>query len=436
MELPSERNDASGLEEAVRLYELALHEALPSEPGCASGPVPGADEAKVRDMLVARDRVAHALKTDPVIDSETLCRITGLDRRLKSDLKTLVAMAPDTSFVNWREVVQPAASSWWWFLDERAAASEPRPINVSAVLAVLFLFITVCLIVDLTSQVFGNRWDFTAVFATVSPIVFALLGISTFTELGRQWIERIRFRTGFKLASVNAWRAALMLGLLAVAVLLKLTVPPVVAIVYNNRGFTFQQGGLHQRAIENFQQAILLNSTYVEPHYNLALAYEAAGQYDKALEEYQRVLTLNDRYYRAYNNLARLYILQRKDYAGALNQLNRALKLDPQEPEVKYSLYKNRGWANFEMQAYAQAESDLKVAIGLVPDPAKADFGAAAHCLLAMVRKGQKSPDRDSILKECEACVAYASSQTGRAEEVEATWLNSAHDCLREAEQK
>ena len=192
---------------------------------------------------------------------------------------------------------------------------------------------------------------------------------------------------------------------------------PSIARSYNNRGFQLQQRGQINAAIEAYRLALRLNPGYPDAHYNLADAYEEIPDYDKALEEYQRAINADFQFYQAYNNLSRLYILRRRDYGAALRLLDRALNLKPQEPSVLYSLYKNYGWANFELHHLGQAEQNLRLAVALNSER------GAAHCLLAKVLDAQ---ERAAVaLAEWEACVAYSSQ-----EEVEPEWRNEAQERL------
>jgi DNA-binding winged helix-turn-helix (wHTH) protein/Flp pilus assembly protein TadD len=193
---------------------------------------------------------------------------------------------------------------------------------------------------------------------------------------------------------------------------------PSVARFYNNRGVQLQQQGQFLEAIQDYQRALSLRSSYAEAHYNLADVYEQIPNYEKALEEYQRAIDVDSAFYPAYNNLSRLYILRRRDYGAALRLLDRALSLGPNEPSVQYSLHKNYGWANLELHNLGQAEQNLRFAVGLN------EGRGAAHCLLAKVLDAQgKANDARS---EWESCVAYSASQ----EEVETEWRNEAQERL------
>lgn len=186
----------------------------------------------------------------------------------------------------------------------------------------------------------------------------------------------------------------------------------------NNHGANLQQQGKLAQAIHYYSWAIRLHPDYPEAHYNLAYSYEELSQYDRAMTHYERSVELDDKFYEAYNNLARLYILRRKDSTAALALLDRALSSNPQDQSVQYSLYKNRGWANFQLQYFGQAERDLKMALAL------ADKRAAAHCLMAQVLEAQQK--QSAAIPEWEMCIAYAPGEPG----MEPEWLHLAQERL------
>jgi DNA-binding winged helix-turn-helix (wHTH) protein/Tfp pilus assembly protein PilF len=213
------------------------------------------------------------------------------------------------------------------------------------------------------------------------------------------------------------WLIASLIMLAALGLCLFLT-RPIIARFYNNRGVQFQQNGQLKMAIEAYEQALSLNPGYAAAHYNLADAYEEIPDYDRALQEYGKAIDADLTFYPAYNNLSRLYILQRRDYGAALRLLDRAVSLTPKEPSVRYSLYKNYGWATLELHQLRQAEQNLKSAEAL--DPGR----GAAHCLLAKVLDAQGRP-KDAVA-EWESCAADSNQP-----EVEPEWRNDAQERLR-----
>jgi len=229
------------------------------------------------------------------------------------------------------------------------------------------------------------------------------------------WIRKV-------LVVHSGWVIALAVTALILLIAL-VTVLPSIARYYNNRGVRLQQSGDLQGAIESYKRALLFRPNYAEAHYNLADVFEELPAYDKALEEYQKAIEADPKFYEAYNNLARLYIKRRKEPEAALELLERALNLNPQEPSVQYSLYKNYGWANFELHLWGQAETRLRRAIAL--DPSR----GAAHCLLAKVLDVQGSTK--AAPKEWESCAAYSGQQ-----EVEPEWHAEAEERLNKEAQK
>ena len=161
-----------------------------------------------------------------------------------------------------------------------------------------------------------------------------------------------------------------------------------------------------------------LRSDYAEAHYNLADVYEEIPDYAKALEEYQRAIDTDPTLYAAYNNLSRLYILRLKDPGAAERLLDRALSLDPPERAVQYTLYKNYGWANLELQQFGTAEQHLRKAVSLDMER------GSAHCLLAKALDAEGK--MNEAVGEWESCVAFASQP-----EVEPEWRNEAQERLK-----
>ena len=65
------------------------------------------------------------------------------------------------------------------------------------------------------------------------------------------------------------------------------------AIAYNNRGNAYTAKSDYDRAIQDFDQSIKLNPTYIKPLNNRGLAYLRKGDYDLAIESFDEAITLN-----------------------------------------------------------------------------------------------------------------------------------------------
>jgi tetratricopeptide (TPR) repeat protein len=404
----------AGIGEAIEVYQEAI-ESL-------SAPQAHDVHGRVLRVLVARDELAHCLSKTRSHAPEALKRITNLDQHLKERARTIDTRVGRSTLVSWRETVQPATGSWWWYLDERAAAAEPKH-PFWAILAGFFITMSLSLTGAIAQRFLSVGADFLGVFSTLMQALLALLAGSAFIEVGRHGLERVLTRLGIGRAFQHRWRAGLALAVLLIILALRLSLPAF-ARYYNDHGVRLQRDRQVSSAIEQFQRALSLYPDYAEAHYNLATAYEDVLEQDKALGEYQRAIEADDQFSNAYNNLARLYILRRNDPGSALTLLDTALERGPgrnqaQQPGVRYSLLKNRGWAYLSLKYYSLAAGDLREALRLRSD------GAAAHCLLAQVLEAQG--DLKAALPEWEAGLRYANSDF-----VEASWLALARERMNQ----
>ena len=116
--------------------------------------------------------------------------------------------------------------------------------------------------------------------------------------------------------------------------------------------------------------------------------YEEWQDLEKAKKEYKIAVAGN--LPSAYNNLGRLYILDQK-YPQAAFLLTKGIVLANNKkinPGVRYSLFKNLGWASLKQGRYQEAQQTLQAAIGISNNPKVAQYipnPASAHCLLAQV---------------------------------------------------
>jgi serine/threonine protein kinase/Tfp pilus assembly protein PilF len=300
-------------------------------------------------------------------------------------------------------------------------SAAPNPLWL--ILSILFLALTVGLAAVIARRYLGGAPDVTSISITLLLGLLCLSVASAFTGNGQQWVEHRLFRFGLKFTFQGKWQMVFTLAgaLMTSAFYFSL---PTIARAYNERAVEFQQAGDLSTALKSYERAVNLNPSYAVAHYNLASAYEDVEAFDEALAEYQTALRADPKFYFAHNNLARLYLLRRKDHASALNILNAALDLKPKETQVKYSLYKNRGWAHLGLGYYDLAVVDLRESLNWRQD------GAAAHCLLAQALEAQGK--EATAGPEWEACLGYAAGEA----DVEARWLSLARKRLEQGEKK
>ncbi len=311
------------LEEAIESYKKAIENLDFVE----------ADDyqSRVLNILTARDNVAQILNEirSLPINSNEFSHLGKLDQLLKNKAKEIIGNIGRTTFVNFQKTILPPVNSWWWFLDEL----QFNPIWT--ILAGIFITLSLTFTVEISGRFLGTGPNFIGVFSTVSQVFLTLLASSTFTKIGREWIEKILFNVGFAWKFREKSKAGFSLGVLIIVLALRFSLPSI-AIYYNNWGLEFQKDRDLANAISHYQRAISLNPDYAEAHYSLGNAYEDLFDYERALSEYRVAVSIDDKFYDAYNNLARLYILHKKDYARALKIINKALELEPNEKSVLY----------------------------------------------------------------------------------------------------
>ena len=68
---------------------------------------------------------------------------------------------------------------------------------------------------------------------------------------------------------------------------------PQYALAHNNRGISYQNLGQHQRAIEDYHEAIRLDPQYALAYYNRGNAYSVLGQFQRAIEDHDEAIGLD-----------------------------------------------------------------------------------------------------------------------------------------------
>src|ERR1051325_5788783 len=74
------------------------------------------------------------------------------------------------------------------------------------------------------------------------------------------------------------------------------------ANLYNNRGVEYKNTGDPDRAIADYDEAILLNADDADPYYNRAAAWEAKGLLDLAIADYDESIRLDPKKAGAYDS--------------------------------------------------------------------------------------------------------------------------------------
>lgn len=100
---------------------------------------------------------------------------------------------------------------------------------------------------------------------------------------------------------------------------------------HNNLGDLYGRRGDLNRAIEEFQTAIILLPDYADAYHNLANTYVQIGKIDLAIENYKKAIHYNPQLWQSYLNLASLYFDLEK-YDDSVAAVQESIKINPQNP--------------------------------------------------------------------------------------------------------
>ena len=87
-----------------------------------------------------------------------------------------------------------------------------------------------------------------------------------------------------------------------------------------------------QSALTHAERAVILDDQDPLCHYALGRAYAFSRQPEKSEQELKRAISLNPSYAHAYHGLAQAYIMSNGDAERALELLNDAIRLSPNDP--------------------------------------------------------------------------------------------------------
>jgi lipoprotein NlpI len=143
--------------------------------------------------------------------------------------------------------------------------------------------------------------------------------------------------------------------------------PPKTSRDFYNRGLSYRRTGEHDRAIDDFEEAIRLNPTYADSFNARGLSYANKKDYDRAIQDYNEALRLNPTHVFAFNNRGNAY-LDKKQPDLAIADYDRAIAYDS-----NYSTaYFNRARAYSAKKDDERALQEYDMAIRINPKYATA----------------------------------------------------------------
>lgn len=178
---------------------------------------------------------------------------------------------------------------------------------------------------------------------------------------------------------------------------------------FYKRGQDRAKVGDRQGALENFNQAIRLNSRDAEAHYKRGNVYYDLGDLQTAIADYTQAIGIDPKYVDAYYNrgLARLDAGEQR---AAIEDFNQTIRLNPTEADAYYQ----RGLAYFNFNDYQTAIDDYSAAIRLDATNAKAYYARGLAKSAADDKQGALEDYTFAIARDPNNAEAYYSRGRSR----------------------
>ena len=131
--------------------------------------------------------------------------------------------------------------------------------------------------------------------------------------------------------------------------------------LHEQLGITYYLSENYDSARTELNTALRIDSTLMRPRHFLAFVYDQLGMRDSAEVVYKQLLKAAPEEPLYLNNLAYLYAQQGKNLKEALEMVDAALSLEPQNA----SYLDTKGWIHFQLGEYRQAKRYIEDALSL-----------------------------------------------------------------------
>ncbi len=144
---------------------------------------------------------------------------------------------------------------------------------------------------------------------------------------------------------------------------------PVDARMYYQIGNDYYEQGDYEKAIKNYNMAILLNPIFSEAYFNRALSYYQLKNFERSISDYTKSADFDPNNPIIYNNRGDAYY-RKQDFQSAVKDYDKAISLNANYLKAFY----NRGLSYASLEEYDKAVIDFTKVIDL-----KSDFTEAWH---------------------------------------------------------
>ena len=112
--------------------------------------------------------------------------------------------------------------------------------------------------------------------------------------------------------------------------------PKRLATAFNNRGVAYKVKGEYDRALEDYDRAILLNPSFANAYNNRGVIYRLKGEYDRAIKDYDEAIWLDSNVPASFYNRGIAYS-ETQDYDNALGDFDVVLRFNPKNALALYA---------------------------------------------------------------------------------------------------
>jgi len=142
--------------------------------------------------------------------------------------------------------------------------------------------------------------------------------------------------------------------------------PKRLATAFNNRGVAHKFKGEYDRALEDYDQAILLNPSFASAYNNRGVIYRLKGEYDRAITDYDQAIWLDSNIPATFYNRAIAYS-EKEDYDRAVGDFDVVLRFNPKNALALYG----RGVARLKKGDAQSGSADIAAAKAINSNVAK-----------------------------------------------------------------
>lgn len=171
---------------------------------------------------------------------------------------------------------------------------------------------------------------------------------------------------------------------------------------YYGKGLTLKKMRKYREAAKAHQGAIRHNPTYTQAYVALGKIYADLDKYDDAIETYKKGVGNDPSSAKLYYELGAVYLNNKKDYQKAFQNFSKAVQLNPEYDLAFYSM----GVSLTELTRYEQAADALNNALTVT----NRRNWASPHYRLAVIYNKQGNPTaaKEEAVKALDAKSNYA----------------------------